>query len=145
MALNQCGLDFRNLGPSCGSASGIKMAYAALTKGLTAIAINSMVTAKLHNVQNEFLDELKFSQKSLLGHLERGSQACVQKLIDGLARWRRYRKHTRNWISKELIRGCSGYLPPCRDVTTWKGNSRGQKVRHLSENVADVLADFLGK
>ena len=56
MALNQCGLDFRNLGPSCGSAFGIKMAYAALTKGLSAIAINSMVTAKIHDVQNEFLD-----------------------------------------------------------------------------------------
>ena len=40
ISLNATGLDFRSLGNEIGAASAIKMSYAAMTKGLTAIAVS---------------------------------------------------------------------------------------------------------
>ena len=146
MALNQCGLDFRNLGPSCGSASGIKMAYAALTKGLTAIAINSMVTAKLHNVQNEFLDELKFSQKSLLGHLERGLPSMCPKAYRWVGEMEEISKtHEELDLPKNLFEGAADIYRLVEKSPLGKEIVEDRKLGTSAENVADVLADFLGK
>ncbi len=72
LTLNDTGLDFRILGNQVGSASAIKMCYAALTKGLTAIGIQSMVTAHIEGVADSLLKELGFSQPNLLKHLEKG-------------------------------------------------------------------------
>jgi 3-hydroxyisobutyrate dehydrogenase-like beta-hydroxyacid dehydrogenase len=69
--LNETGLNFRSLGSKVGSASALKMSYAAMTKGLTAIAINSMITAKLEGVDVAFLEELKSSQPNLFAHIEK--------------------------------------------------------------------------
>jgi 3-hydroxyisobutyrate dehydrogenase-like beta-hydroxyacid dehydrogenase len=70
--LNRAGLDFRVLGDGIGAGSAIKMCYAALTKGLTAIGIHSMVTARLEGVEEALMAELASSQENLLRHLERG-------------------------------------------------------------------------
>ena len=72
LTLNDAGLDFRDLGDRIGAASAIKMCYAALTKGLTAIGIHSMVAARREGVGEALLAELGSSQKNLLAHLERG-------------------------------------------------------------------------
>ena len=71
-SLTGSGLDIRVLGEEVGAASTIKMCYAALTKGLTAIAIHSAVTARLAGIEDAFHAELGASQRAILNHLEKG-------------------------------------------------------------------------
>ena len=146
IVLNQCGLDFRNLGSTCGSASGIKMAYAALTKGLTAIAINSMVTAKLHNVQNEFLNELKFSQESLFGHLEKGLPSMCPKAYRWVGEMEEISKtHAELDLPKNLFEGAADIYRLVETSPLGEEIVENRKLGTSAENVADVLADFLEK
>lgn len=57
--LRTSGLDIRVLGPQCGQASGLKMCYASLTKGLTALATNALVAGQALGLQETLLAELQ--------------------------------------------------------------------------------------
>ena len=146
MALNQCGLDFRNLGPSCGSASGIKMAHAAVTKGLIAIATNSMVTAKLHDVQNEFLDELKLLPGNLLLYFERGLPSMCPKAYRWVGEMEEISKtHEELDLPKNLFEGAADIYRLVEKSPLGKEIVEDRKLGTSAENVADVLANFLKK
>jgi 3-hydroxyisobutyrate dehydrogenase-like beta-hydroxyacid dehydrogenase len=60
--LANCGLDIRSLGVEIGLASALKMCYAALTKGSTAIATALLVTAHTFGVYQALLAEWQISQ-----------------------------------------------------------------------------------
>jgi 3-hydroxyisobutyrate dehydrogenase-like beta-hydroxyacid dehydrogenase len=60
--LANCGLDIRSLGAEIGLASALKMCYAALTKGSTAIATALLVTAHTFGVYEALLAEWQLSQ-----------------------------------------------------------------------------------
>ena len=144
MALNQCGLDFRNLGPSCGSPSGIKMAHAAVTKGLIAIATNSMVTAKLHNVQNEFLDELKLLPGNLLLYFERGLPNMCPKAYRWVGEMEEISKtHEELDLPKNLFEGAADIYRFVETSPLGKEIVEDRKLGTSAEDVADVLAKFL--
>jgi L-threonate 2-dehydrogenase len=70
LALARYGLDLREAGPRIGQASALKMCYAAITKGLTAIATESLVTAAAAGLTPALLAELEVSQVGLLRWLE---------------------------------------------------------------------------
>jgi 3-hydroxyisobutyrate dehydrogenase-like beta-hydroxyacid dehydrogenase len=57
--LAQYGLDMRVLGPRGGQASGLKMCYASLTKGLTSLATIALVAAQVQGLQEALLTELQ--------------------------------------------------------------------------------------
>lgn len=57
--LVQYALDIRVLGPRSGQASGLKMCYASLTKGLTALATAALVAAQAQGLQENLQDELQ--------------------------------------------------------------------------------------
>jgi L-threonate 2-dehydrogenase len=71
--LNAYGLDVRVLGPKSGQASGLKMCYAAVTKGLTALMTESLVASQAMGLQDallaEFQDLAHFdaSKRSVIG------------------------------------------------------------------------------
>ncbi len=69
--LRDYGLDIRVIGSSVGQASGLKMCYAALTKGLTAISTELLIAARRLNLDQELWQELSISQKELLELLNR--------------------------------------------------------------------------
>ena len=60
--LNRHGLDVRVIGDEIGQASGLKMTYAALTKGFAALSIELLVAAKRMGLYGSLLDEFKISQ-----------------------------------------------------------------------------------
>jgi L-threonate 2-dehydrogenase len=68
--LAEHGLDVRDAGRRIGQASTLKMCYAAMTKGLTAIATESFVTASAAGLTPALLTELELSQAALLRWLE---------------------------------------------------------------------------
>ncbi len=61
-ALGDAGLDVRLLGDDVGEASAVKMCYAALTKGTTAIATELLVAARKLGVYDTLVAELRDSQ-----------------------------------------------------------------------------------
>jgi 3-hydroxyisobutyrate dehydrogenase-like beta-hydroxyacid dehydrogenase len=69
--LAACGLDIRVLGPVVGHASGLKMCYACLTKGLTALATELLVTAERLGLSEALRAEHESSQSTLRRWIER--------------------------------------------------------------------------
>jgi 3-hydroxyisobutyrate dehydrogenase-like beta-hydroxyacid dehydrogenase len=69
--LNKHGLDIRPIGDVVGHASGVKMCYAALTKGLTALGTELMVAAEAMGLTGPLREEFELSQAKMLEHLER--------------------------------------------------------------------------
>jgi 3-hydroxyisobutyrate dehydrogenase-like beta-hydroxyacid dehydrogenase len=71
-ALSRGGLDVRVLGGEIGAASGLKMCYAAMTKGLTALATELLVAAEVMGLAVPLRAELEGSQGALWASLGRG-------------------------------------------------------------------------
>jgi 3-hydroxyisobutyrate dehydrogenase-like beta-hydroxyacid dehydrogenase len=69
--LNEHGLDVRVIGDEVGQASALKMCYAALTKGLTALATELHIAADRSGVAQPLQRELEMSQPNLLEWIRR--------------------------------------------------------------------------
>lgn len=65
-------LNTRHISDEVGSASGLKMCYASLSKGFTALAIGSYTTAKSLGVLEELQHELDERSPGVRGRAERG-------------------------------------------------------------------------
>lgn len=65
-SLVACGLDVVHLNDHLGAASGFKMVYGALPKGLTALATDVLTAARRLDVEGPLLDEFARSQSGLL-------------------------------------------------------------------------------
>ena len=62
----------RNLGPRVDSASGLKMCYAAMTKGTNALRVAMLTTAETLGLYDELIGELAESQGAALAAMESG-------------------------------------------------------------------------
>ena len=69
--LNEYGLDVRVIGPQVGQASGLKMCYASLTKGLTALATQALTAGQVLGLSETLIGELRESQAELFRWFER--------------------------------------------------------------------------
>jgi 3-hydroxyisobutyrate dehydrogenase-like beta-hydroxyacid dehydrogenase len=76
--LRNYGLDVRVIGDEIGQASGLKMCYAALTKGLTAIGTELLIAAHRLNLDEQLWDELSHSQQELANILTRSIPSMTQ-------------------------------------------------------------------
>ena len=70
--LNDYGLDVRALGEEIGLASAIKMCYASLTKGLTALCTELLTAASVLGVSEALTAEFQLSQSALFERMENG-------------------------------------------------------------------------
>lgn len=69
--LSRHGLDVRVIGDKIGQASGIKMCYASLTKGLTALGTELLTASRALGLEEPLYAELEASQPQLLAWLQR--------------------------------------------------------------------------
>jgi 3-hydroxyisobutyrate dehydrogenase-like beta-hydroxyacid dehydrogenase len=69
--LRDYGLDVRVVGPETGQASGLKMVYAALTKGLTALSTELLVAAHQMGLYRDLVEEFRISQAQQYDRMER--------------------------------------------------------------------------
>ncbi len=79
MALNAWGLDVMALEGGAGQASGLKMCYAALTKGLTALCTELLTAAEALGISEPLARELEASQGPMLARMRRGVPAMLPK------------------------------------------------------------------
>ncbi len=77
--LDGCGLTFRVLDAPVGSASALKMCYAGITKGVTAVVTTMLAAAGRAEVREALIDELALRQGSLLAALRRNIPAMLPK------------------------------------------------------------------
>ena len=77
--LNNYGLDVRTLGDEIGLASAIKMCYASLTKGLTALCTELLTAASVLGVSDALTAEFQLSQSALFERMERGLPSMPPK------------------------------------------------------------------
>lgn len=77
------GIAVRNLGSEIGRASGIKMCYASMTKGTSALRVAMLATAQSLGLYDELVAELSFSQQGPLSAMESG----VPGLPANAGRW----------------------------------------------------------
>ena len=77
--LNNYGLDVRALGAEIGLASAIKMCYASLTKGLTALCTELLTAASVLGVSDALTAEFQLSQSALFERMERGLPSMPPK------------------------------------------------------------------
>jgi 3-hydroxyisobutyrate dehydrogenase-like beta-hydroxyacid dehydrogenase len=66
------GLDVRVIGTEVGQASGLKMCYAALTKGITALSTELLVAAWRLGLYEALVDEFQLSQPERYASMEQG-------------------------------------------------------------------------
>ncbi len=68
--LRDFGLDVRNLGTLLGRASGIKMCYAAMTKGTTALHTELLIAAEKMGLTKELMAEFRGGQQAAVTRME---------------------------------------------------------------------------
>ena len=79
LALNDYGLEVVDLQGEAGQASGLKMCYAALTKGLTALCTELLVAAEALGISEPLAREFGESQGAMLTRMERGVPGMLPK------------------------------------------------------------------
>ena len=77
--LNNHGLDIRAIGAEIGLASAIKMCYASLTKGLTALCTELLTAASVLGVSEALTAEFQLSQSALFERMEKGLPSMPPK------------------------------------------------------------------
>lgn len=77
--LREAGLDVRVIGDEVGQASGLKLCYAALTKGLTALATELLVAGEALGLAEPLRAELQASQPDLLAWAARQAPGMPPK------------------------------------------------------------------
>jgi 3-hydroxyisobutyrate dehydrogenase-like beta-hydroxyacid dehydrogenase len=77
--LNKYGLDVRAIGSEIGQASGLKMVYAALTKGTSALALELLVAAKKMDLYDALIAEWEMSQADRYESFKKGLQSVPSK------------------------------------------------------------------
>ena len=68
--LQEFGLDIRIIGPEVGQASGIKMCYAAMTKGSAALYTQLLMAARMMGLSEPLLEEFRNSAPPVLQRME---------------------------------------------------------------------------
>lgn len=144
--LGEYGLDVRVIGPQVGRASGLKMCYASLTKGLTVLATQALVAGQVLGLSDLLTGELQESQLELFAWFERQVPRMPPKA---------YR-----WVGEmeEIARTLAGVgLPPqmlegaaalYRLVEQTELGAETSEERHRGQSLAEVtaiLADALRK
>jgi 3-hydroxyisobutyrate dehydrogenase-like beta-hydroxyacid dehydrogenase len=83
LPLRDFGLDLRAIEGGVGAASGLKMSYAGITKGTTAIAAAMLLGAARFGSEKALLAELEASQPQLLARF----RAAIPSMYDKAYRW----------------------------------------------------------
>jgi 3-hydroxyisobutyrate dehydrogenase-like beta-hydroxyacid dehydrogenase len=83
LELDDKGIVVKTLGGEVGRASGIKMCYAALTKGTSTLQVALLTAAESLGLSSELHEELAYSQKAALHSMESG----IPRLPPNAHRW----------------------------------------------------------
>jgi 3-hydroxyisobutyrate dehydrogenase-like beta-hydroxyacid dehydrogenase len=137
LGFRELGLDVRPIGPDIGQASGLKMCYAALTKGLSALGTELLLAAARLDLLDALLAEFGDSQPVVLDWLERAIPGMPPK--------------SRRWVSEmeeiaatlgELGLG-SGYHLAAANLFRWVGQTSLAQERPESRDESRTMRQVI--
>ena len=139
-------LNLRSISPDVGAASGLKMCFAAMTKGYTAIATQSFATAHRLGVADDLRAEMAHLIPAHLATAERAVPSMVPKAY----RWVREMEEIAATMSgeggwaRELFDGAAGVYRSVAEDEVLGGEKTGKRVRGTSlEDVSAAMAEGL--
>jgi 3-hydroxyisobutyrate dehydrogenase-like beta-hydroxyacid dehydrogenase len=144
--LGEYGLDVRIIGPQVGRASGLKMCYASLTKGLTALATQALVAGQVLGLSETYIGELRGSQAELLGWFERQVPRMPPKAYRWVGEMEEIaRTFADLGLPPQMLEGAAALY---RLVEQTELGTETPEERHRGQSLAEVtgiLADALRK
>lgn len=139
-------LNLRSISPDIGAASGLKMCFAAIAKGFTALATQSFTTAHQLGV----VDELKRQMSEILPTHLATAERSVPDMPPKAYRWVREMEeisdtmHEEGGWTKELFQGIAGVYKSVAEDAVLGKEKIGKRVRGTSvEDVAEALGEGL--
>ncbi|HVB63819.1 MAG TPA: DUF1932 domain-containing protein [Nitrolancea sp.] len=143
--LRELGLDIRVLGPESGQASGLKMCYGALTKGLTALATELLVAGRALGLAEPLAVELRESQPELLHWIERQMPSMPPKS----ARWVREMEEIASTfellgLPPQFHQGAAALYQWIADTGIGSPPASGAPTRRSAGELVEELASRLG-
>jgi 3-hydroxyisobutyrate dehydrogenase-like beta-hydroxyacid dehydrogenase len=144
--LNEYGLDVRVIGPQVGQASGLKMCYASLTKGLTALATQALVAGEALGLTDFLTGELRESQPELFAWFERQVPRMPPKAYRWVGEMEEIaRTFADLGLPPQMLEGAAALY---RLVEQTELGAETPEERHRGQSLAEVtgvLADALRK
>jgi 3-hydroxyisobutyrate dehydrogenase-like beta-hydroxyacid dehydrogenase len=145
--LSNFGLDVRTLGRDVGLASGLKMCYAALTKGTTALATDLLTTAQTMGLYQPLIEEFQRSQESRYQNMERQLPVMPTKAYRWVSEMEQIAKtFAEVGLTPRILQGAADMY---RFVSTTSiGEERPEnrdKSRTLAQMIASLAADLQAK
>lgn len=141
-------LNLRTISPDIGAASGLKMCFAAMAKGFTALATQSFATAQKLGVADELKKELTDIMPANLTAAERRVPGMPPKAY----RWVREMEEISKTMSEDggwdpsLFMGVAGVYQAVADDPVLGKEKIGKRSRGTTlDDVSELLADGLAK
>lgn len=136
------------ISPDIGQASGLKMCFAAMSKGFTALATQAFTTAHKLGVADALRGQLAQLNPGALAAAEKGVPSMIPKAY----RWVREMEEIASTMSddggwdRELFDGVAGVYRAIAEDGVLKAERTGKRSRGTSvDDVAELLADGLEK
>ncbi|HEY0524881.1 MAG TPA: DUF1932 domain-containing protein [Stellaceae bacterium] len=125
LALRGHGLDVRPLAGGIGAASALKMAYASLTKGLTALGTAMMLGAEAGGVADALQAELAASQPALLAWLSRQVPGMLPKAYRWVAEMEEISRFLDDPGGSQMLSGAARLYERIAAARRAEGENRG--------------------
>ncbi|KJR85797.1 uncharacterized protein SPSK_09501 [Sporothrix schenckii 1099-18] len=139
-------LNSRHIADTIGSASGLKMCFAAMSKGYSAIAIQAFTTAHKLGV----LEDLQWAMGSLVPGRVKQTEGALTGMAPKAYRWVREMEEISDTFAEEagfapdLFRGAAGVFKAVAEDTVLGQEKIGQRKRgRTAEDVASAMAEGL--
>jgi 3-hydroxyisobutyrate dehydrogenase-like beta-hydroxyacid dehydrogenase len=144
--LNEYGLDVRVIGSQVGQASGLKMCYASLTKGLTALATEALTAGEALGLSETLTGELRESQAELFRWFERQVPRMPPKAYRWVGEMEEIaRTFADVGLPPQMLEGAAALY---RLVEQTELGTETPEERHRGQTLADItgiMADALRK
>ena len=136
--LSEYGLDVRVIGPQVGQASGLKMCYASLTKGLTALATQALTAAAVLGLSETVTGELRESQAELFAWIERQVPRMPPKAYRWVGEMEEIaRTFADVGLPPQMLEGAAALY---RLVEQTELGGETPEERHLGQTLPDLIA-----
>jgi hypothetical protein len=141
-------LQLRSISPDIGAASGLKMCFASLTKGFTALVTQSFTTAHNLGVADELKRELNLMVPAMLTRAEKGVPGMPPKAYRWVREMEEISKtfHEEGHWDRTTFEGIAGIYKAVAEDKVLGQEKIGKRKRGTSlDDVAALLAEGLEK
>lgn len=139
-------LQLRSISPEIGAASGLKMCFASITKGFTALVTQSFTTAHRLGVSDELKRELDITVPAMLARAEKGVPGMPPKAYRWVREMEEISKtfHEEGHWDRTVFEGIAGIYKAVAEDGVLGQEKIGKRKRGTSiDDVAALMAEGL--